>query len=266
MSNTRRQSTMDDGKSPMEFDPTTGGFIEHHDFNATYSADLMQQFLDTNPDEFLVFDQDMGYLPTPLSTSSQVPSWLNAPGFAGSGHPNMQPHMGPTSPESFGLQNQMQLPDSSSSPRDKRRQPPMPRTDSDNSTTSNNSTNSNVSNNSTNTEVSSNADDDWKPDDIFEIGYIDVDGNWRCNFGGCGSSKTYERACDLRKHYRSHIRKYFCKKEDCRWAEIGFATSKDCERHQASHNPKYRCPLIECQRTFSRAGEYSFPPQDRVPD
>ncbi|CZT23859.1 uncharacterized protein RCC_09574 [Ramularia collo-cygni] len=37
----------------------------------------------------------------------------------------------------------------------------------------------------------------WKPDDVFEIGYVDKYGDWRCKFEGCKSKKVYERACDL---------------------------------------------------------------------
>lgn len=94
----------------------------------------------------------------------------------------------------------------------------------------------------------------WIPEDIFEIGFMVGNGIWQCKFPGCKSSKTYDRACDLRKHYRSHLRRYFCNEEGCEWSITGFSSKKDCERHQQSHDPKFRCPLASCGRSFSRAG------------
>ena len=98
------------------------------------------------------------------------------------------------------------------------------------------------------------ATEEWRPDDLFEIGYVDKYGDWRCKFEGCKSERTYERACDLRKHYNGHVRRYFCEEDDCKWGTLGFTSKKDLERHLATHNPKFRCPAIECDRTFSRAG------------
>ncbi|KAJ5826815.1 hypothetical protein N7447_003578 [Penicillium robsamsonii] len=45
----------------------------------------------------------------------------------------------------------------------------------------------------------------WTPPDIFEIGYQDTDGDWRCNYSGCLSNRVFLRACDLRKHYRKRL-------------------------------------------------------------
>lgn len=98
------------------------------------------------------------------------------------------------------------------------------------------------------------ATEEWRPDDLFEIGYVDKYGDWRCKFEGCKSERTYERACDLRKHYNGHVRRYFCEEDDCKWGTLGFASKKDLERHLATHNPRFRCPAIECDRTFSRGG------------
>lgn len=102
----------------------------------------------------------------------------------------------------------------------------------------------------------SEATEEWKPDDLFDIGYVDCYGDWRCRFEGCKSTKTYERACDLRKHYKGHVRRYFCEEDGCKWATIGFSSKKDMDRHSNTHSPKFRCPALECDRTFSRAGMY----------
>lgn len=99
-------------------------------------------------------------------------------------------------------------------------------------------------------------DDDYVPDDVFQIGYMVGDGSWQCKYPECHSNKVYNRACDLRKHYKTHIRKFFCEEDSCRYAIIGFSSKKDCDRHQQSHDPKFRCPLISCDRTFGRAGKH----------
>lgn len=95
----------------------------------------------------------------------------------------------------------------------------------------------------------------WRPDDVFKIGYVDKYGDWRCSFKGCKSKTVYERACDLRKHYNGHVRRYFCSEDDCEWAITGFPSKKDLLRHSATHKPQFRCPMIDCDRTFSRAGK-----------
>ncbi|QQK46890.1 putative C2H2 type zinc finger domain-containing protein [Penicillium digitatum] len=95
----------------------------------------------------------------------------------------------------------------------------------------------------------------WTPPDIFEIGYQDENGDWRCNYSGCLSRQVFLRACDLRKHYRSHQKTYFCKERDCAWSKIGFSSSKDCQRHMRSHRPMIKCSAAEslgCTRVFSR--------------
>ncbi|KAJ5827114.1 hypothetical protein N7447_003877 [Penicillium robsamsonii] len=90
-----------------------------------------------------------------------------------------------------------------------------------------------------------------KPSDIYEIGYQDTSGDWRCNYFGCLSNQIFLRACDLRKHYRSHQKTFFCKEQDCEWSKIGFSSRKDCQRHMRSHRPMIKCSAAEtlgCER------------------
>ena len=95
---------------------------------------------------------------------------------------------------------------------------------------------------------------DWEPEDLRQMGYIDSDGHWRCRFETCKSDKVFLRVCDLRKHYRSHLRRHFCSEPACEWANVGFSNSKDCRRHEQSHNPQFRCPAMNCDRIFGRSG------------
>jgi hypothetical protein len=101
----------------------------------------------------------------------------------------------------------------------------------------------------------------WTPPDIFEIGYQDTTGDWRCNYSGCLSNRVFLRACDLRKHYRSHQKTYFCKEQECHRSKIGFSSSKDCRRHMRSHQPMIKCSAesLGCTRMFSRVGMHTFP-------
>lgn len=96
------------------------------------------------------------------------------------------------------------------------------------------------------------ADVAWEPADIHHIGYRDVASNWRCAFAGCQSSRIFVRACDLRKHFRGHEKAFFCEKEQCQSAGVGFATRKDYNRHMRSHQPAIECPHMGCRRVFSR--------------
>lgn len=107
------------------------------------------------------------------------------------------------------------------------------------------------------------ADETWEPADIHHIGYRDVASNWRCAFAGCQSSRIFVRACDLRKHFRGHEKAFFCEKQLCQSAGVGFATRKDYQRHMRSHQPAIECPHIGCIRVFSRkdnmvSGQDSF--------
>ncbi|KAK2591336.1 hypothetical protein QQS21_010989 [Conoideocrella luteorostrata] len=94
--------------------------------------------------------------------------------------------------------------------------------------------------------------DESLPNDVFEIGYQDAACNWRCAYPGCHSKRVFERACDLRKHFRGHVKVYFCSKPQCQQSEIGFATQKDYKRHLKSHQPTIECRFPLCKRVFSR--------------
>ncbi|KAH6616865.1 hypothetical protein C7974DRAFT_319542 [Boeremia exigua] len=95
--------------------------------------------------------------------------------------------------------------------------------------------------------------DDWLPEDLQYIGFQDSSGNWRCKHGGCAYDKTFIRACDLRKHYRSHLKFFFCDVPACTSAKTGFSTRKDLQRHMRSHRPEISCPEPGCERVFGRA-------------
>ncbi|KAG8416108.1 hypothetical protein J3459_013769 [Metarhizium acridum] len=98
---------------------------------------------------------------------------------------------------------------------------------------------------------SSNASD-WVPRDVYEMGFLDEGGNWRCSYAGCRSGSIFHRACDLRKHYASHTKVFFCVRPDCAALGLGFATRKDYERHMRSHEPNIACLDASCSRVFSR--------------
>ncbi|KZL81719.1 c2h2 type zinc finger protein [Colletotrichum incanum] len=94
--------------------------------------------------------------------------------------------------------------------------------------------------------------ENWGPADLHQMGYLDVSGNWRCRYSGCCSSRVFLRACDLRKHFRSHAKYFFCTEKRCQQAGVGFATRKDFQRHMGSHKPAVRCLHPDCDRIFSR--------------
>ena len=96
----------------------------------------------------------------------------------------------------------------------------------------------------------------WQPEDLHQIGFQDDYANWRCKHGSCTADKVFSRACDLRKHYRSHIKSFFCDESDCMWSVAGFSNSKDYRRHKQSHNPQFRCSAPGCNRRFGRAGAF----------
>lgn len=101
--------------------------------------------------------------------------------------------------------------------------------------------------------------DVWVPEDVYSMGYQDEEGQWKCKHDGCLSKKVFTRACDLRKHYRSHQKLFFCSEIDCPWFRIGFSSRKDCRRHKASHEPNIRCPVDDCDRVFSRVDNMVSP-------
>ncbi|KJK76305.1 hypothetical protein H634G_08365 [Metarhizium anisopliae BRIP 53293] len=93
---------------------------------------------------------------------------------------------------------------------------------------------------------------DWVPKDVYEMGFLDDDGNWRCSYAGCRSGSIFHRACDLRKHYVSHTKVFFCARPECAALGLGFAARKDYERHMRSHQPNIACLDASCNRVFSR--------------
>ena len=95
----------------------------------------------------------------------------------------------------------------------------------------------------------------WEPPDLHEIGYQDENNEWRCKHAACVSLKSFNRACDLRKHFRGHEKNFFCQYIDCPRFSIGFSSRKDCQRHEASHNPAIKCEAKGCDRVFSRIGQ-----------
>ncbi|KAK3706866.1 hypothetical protein LTR37_012545 [Vermiconidia calcicola] len=79
------------------------------------------------------------------------------------------------------------------------------------------------------------------------------DGSWRCAYPGCSSRSTFNRGCDLRKHYKRHTKSLFCRHKGCPQAtEGGFSSKKDRARHEAKHDPKIVCEWEGCDRLFSR--------------
>jgi hypothetical protein len=78
-------------------------------------------------------------------------------------------------------------------------------------------------------------------------------GNWSCAWPGCTSRSTFNRGCDLRKHYKRHSKTLFCRHDGCPQSiEGGFSSKKDRARHEASHNPGVLCEWDGCERLFSR--------------
>lgn len=76
----------------------------------------------------------------------------------------------------------------------------------------------------------------------------------RCPYLSCYSKAHFSRQSDLRKHYISHLRLYYCRVLGCGQngyrASPGFPTAKDRNRHERGHNPSIRCE--KCSRLFSR--------------
>ncbi|KAF2149899.1 hypothetical protein K461DRAFT_35750 [Myriangium duriaei CBS 260.36] len=84
-------------------------------------------------------------------------------------------------------------------------------------------------------------------------GFRNEHGTWSCAFPGCTSKSTFQRGCDLRKHYRRHTKTLFCRHNGCPQAtEGGFSSKKDRARHEAKHNPQITCEWPGCDRLFSR--------------
>jgi hypothetical protein len=74
-----------------------------------------------------------------------------------------------------------------------------------------------------------------------------------CPFPGCKSSRAFRRRCDLRKHYRRHLKLFRCRFSGCKHAdEPSFSSQKDQLRHEATHRPSLLCGYDGCGRMFSR--------------
>lgn len=79
------------------------------------------------------------------------------------------------------------------------------------------------------------------------------DGTWTCSYQGCSSRQTFNRGCDLRKHYKRHTKSLFCRYEGCPQSTSGgFSSKKDRLRHEQKHNPQVQCEYEDCDRRFSR--------------
>lgn len=90
-------------------------------------------------------------------------------------------------------------------------------------------------------------------DDLLNYGVPTEDGSWRCTFPACNSKTTFQRGCDLRKHYKRHSRHLFCRHSGCpKSLSGGFSSKKDRARHEARHNPTITCEWEGCTRLFSR--------------
>ena len=76
-----------------------------------------------------------------------------------------------------------------------------------------------------------------------------------CPHPSCSSKILFTRRCDLNKHYRTHIRNHFCRADNCKHnsgrSPLGFATKKDRDRHEKTHNPSMPCSC--CGKLFSRS-------------
>lgn len=89
--------------------------------------------------------------------------------------------------------------------------------------------------------------------EMAKWGIRNDNGTWSCAYPGCSSRSTFNRGCDLRKHYKRHTKSLFCRIEGCPQAtEGGFSSKKDRARHEAKHNPNIVCEWEGCDRLFSR--------------
>lgn len=88
-----------------------------------------------------------------------------------------------------------------------------------------------------------------------------------CPYPGCKSTAVFNKVDDLRQHYQTHCKRFFCRYPDCPQSALntdpntngkkGFATRKDRTRHEAKHKPEIRCQWQgengeQCSRIFSR--------------
>ncbi|KAL2356076.1 hypothetical protein BJ546DRAFT_589476 [Cryomyces antarcticus] len=91
------------------------------------------------------------------------------------------------------------------------------------------------------------------PANLSGWGFTNEEGTWSCAFPGCASRAKFNRGCDLRKHYKRHMKSFFCRHEGCPQSTGGgFSSKKDRTRHEAKHNPGIVCEWEDCDRLFSR--------------
>lgn len=91
--------------------------------------------------------------------------------------------------------------------------------------------------------------------------YNKANGSWSCAFPGCSSRSTFQRGCDLRKHYKRHNKTLFCRHPDCpQSSQGGFSSKKDRARHEAKHNREFT--TCEAFRGISADTLHS---EDRLP-
>lgn len=89
--------------------------------------------------------------------------------------------------------------------------------------------------------------------EMSKWGAKNSDGRWCCAYPGCTSRSTFNRGCDLRKHFKRHTKSLFCRHEGCpQSVQGGFSSKKDRSRHEAKHNPGVVCEWDGCERLFSR--------------
>ncbi|CAK4034505.1 c2h2 type zinc finger domain [Lecanosticta acicola] len=89
--------------------------------------------------------------------------------------------------------------------------------------------------------------------EMLKWGCQNENGSWSCAYPGCSSKSTFNRGCDLRKHYKRHTKSLFCRHDGCPQSkEGGFSSKKDRARHEAKHNPNVVCEWKGCERLFSR--------------
>ena len=91
------------------------------------------------------------------------------------------------------------------------------------------------------------------PQTLLDYGILQSSGQWKCGFPGCVSRSLFERGCDLRKHYKRHIKHLRCSFDRCPQS-LGpsFSSNKDLARHEAKHAPRTRCEWKGCGKVFSR--------------
>lgn len=69
-------------------------------------------------------------------------------------------------------------------------------------------------------------------------------------------TKIFARPCDLNKHSKSHTRPFKCQHSDCKYADLGWPTQKELERHNNDkHSPNpiiYACEYEGCDYKSKR--------------